>query len=177
MDKAGVRYFLEPEGGCAKVLRSVVLVVNSLSLDRTKLRHLRSHSHSRLHLDSLSLNSRAAYMHNSHPYIVGEEQVSRTNPRKTGPTVNMSKSIYSLTKVDNNTHGQEPYLAGSLDFYTQEQCDSHARAGDQTQVLSRSTLIQHPSWLTACDPQFLPQGKLSASPRARYTSKRKKHSL
>jgi hypothetical protein len=118
--KTNVRCFLEPEGGCAKVLRSVVLVVNSLSLDRTKLRHLRSHSHSRLHLDSLSLNSRAAYIYNSHPYIVGEEQLSRTKPRKKGPTVNMPKSIYSLTKVDNNTHGQETYLAGSLDFYIQE---------------------------------------------------------
>jgi hypothetical protein len=133
--KTNVRYFLEPEGGCAKFLRSVVLVVNSLSLDRTKRRHLRSHSHSRLHLsnsaDSLSLISRAAYIYNSHPFIAGEEQVSRTKLRKKAPTVNMSKSIYSLTKVGNNTHGQEPYLAGSLDFYTQEQCDSHARAGDQ----------------------------------------------
>ena len=86
----------------------------------------------------------------------------------------MPKSMYSLTKIDNNTHGQEPYLAGSLDFYTQEQCDSHARAGDQTQVVSRSTLIQHPSLLTACDSQLLPQGKLSTSPRARYTSKKEK---
>jgi hypothetical protein len=63
---------LEPEGGCAKFLRSVVLVVNSLILDRTKLRHLRSHSHSRLYLsnfaDSLSLTSGAAYIYNSHPY-------------------------------------------------------------------------------------------------------------
>jgi hypothetical protein len=128
-------------------------------------------------VDSLSLSSGAACICNSHPFIVGEEQVSRTKPRKKGPTVNMSKSIYSLTKVGNNTHGQETYLAGGLDFYTHEQCDSHARAGDQTQVLSRSPLIQHPSWLTACDSQFLPQGKLSASPRARYTSKKKKNPL
>jgi hypothetical protein len=80
MAKAGMRYILEPEGGCAKFLRSVVLVVNSLSLDRTKLRHLRNHSHSSLHLsnyvDSVSLNSGSACIYNSHPFTVGEEQVS-----------------------------------------------------------------------------------------------------